>query len=79
MNEFFNSINQLIGIDLHMTMHKYKKYRHSNNSLIDLFKVDTVKRLCIKKLPPILAIQLKRFDYDWERWTIVFHWKFENI
>ncbi|GFU01705.1 probable ubiquitin carboxyl-terminal hydrolase FAF-X [Nephila pilipes] len=30
-------------------------------------KVDTVKRLCIKKLPPILAIQLKRFDYDWER------------
>lgn len=32
-----------------------------------LFKVDTVKRLCIKKLPPILAIQLKRFDYDWER------------
>ncbi|KAG8178428.1 hypothetical protein JTE90_019137 [Oedothorax gibbosus] len=30
-------------------------------------KVDTVKRLCIKKLPPMLAIQLKRFDYDWER------------
>ncbi|XP_070538663.1 ubiquitin carboxyl-terminal hydrolase 9X-like isoform X2 [Ptychodera flava] len=30
-------------------------------------KVDTVKRLCIKKLPVILAIQLKRFDYDWER------------
>ncbi|XP_074179594.1 ubiquitin carboxyl-terminal hydrolase 9X-like isoform X3 [Rhinolophus sinicus] len=30
-------------------------------------KVDTVKRLLIKKLPPILAIQLKRFDYDWER------------
>ncbi|XP_013401949.1 probable ubiquitin carboxyl-terminal hydrolase FAF-X isoform X1 [Lingula anatina] len=30
-------------------------------------KVDTVKRLCIKKLPSILAIQLKRFDYDWER------------
>ncbi|XP_071949723.1 ubiquitin carboxyl-terminal hydrolase 9X-like isoform X2 [Antedon mediterranea] len=30
-------------------------------------KVDTVKRLCIKKLPNILAIQLKRFDYDWER------------
>lgn len=30
-------------------------------------KVDTVKRLCIKRLPPILAIQLKRFDYDWER------------
>lgn len=29
--------------------------------------MDTVKRLCIKKLPPILAIQLKRFDYDWER------------
>ncbi|KAK4336754.1 hypothetical protein RND71_043769 [Anisodus tanguticus] len=30
-------------------------------------KVDTVKRLCIKKLPIILTIQLKRFDYDWER------------
>ncbi|NWX85827.1 USP9X hydrolase, partial [Nothoprocta pentlandii] len=29
--------------------------------------VDTVKRLLIKKLPPVLAIQLKRFDYDWER------------
>ena len=32
-------------------------------------KVDTVKRTCFKKLPPILAIQLKRFDYDWERET----------
>ncbi|XP_052462288.1 probable ubiquitin carboxyl-terminal hydrolase FAF-X isoform X8 [Carassius gibelio] len=30
-------------------------------------KVDTVKRLLIKKFPPVLAIQLKRFDYDWER------------
>lgn len=30
-------------------------------------KVDTVKRICLKKLPPIMAIQLKRFDYDWER------------
>ncbi|KAI1278141.1 putative ubiquitin carboxyl-terminal hydrolase FAF-X [Halotydeus destructor] len=30
-------------------------------------KVDTVKRLCIKKLPPLLSIQLKRFDYDYER------------
>ncbi|RXM31625.1 putative ubiquitin carboxyl-terminal hydrolase FAF-X [Acipenser ruthenus] len=30
-------------------------------------KVDTVKRLLIKMLPPVLAIQLKRFDYDWER------------
>ncbi|CAB4054352.1 USP9_24 [Lepeophtheirus salmonis] len=30
-------------------------------------KVDTMKRLCIKKLPPILVIQLKRFDYDYER------------
>jgi ubiquitin carboxyl-terminal hydrolase 9/24 len=29
--------------------------------------VDTVKRLCVKKLPPILVIQLKRFDYDFER------------
>ncbi|XP_030838236.1 probable ubiquitin carboxyl-terminal hydrolase FAF-X isoform X3 [Strongylocentrotus purpuratus] len=30
-------------------------------------KVDTVKRMCIKRLPKVLAIQLKRFDYDWER------------
>ncbi|PSN47507.1 putative ubiquitin carboxyl-terminal hydrolase FAF-X [Blattella germanica] len=29
--------------------------------------VVTVKRLCVKKLPPILAIQLKRFEYDFER------------
>ena len=26
-----------------------------------------MKRLCVKKLPPILAIQLKRFEYDYER------------
>ncbi|KAL5247027.1 hypothetical protein ACHWQZ_G019033 [Mnemiopsis leidyi] len=30
-------------------------------------KVDTVKRLCFQRLPNILAIQLKRFGYDWER------------
>ena len=36
-----------------------------------IFQVDTVKRMCIKKLPPILAIQLKRFDYDWERYGII--------
>jgi ubiquitin carboxyl-terminal hydrolase 9/24 len=30
-------------------------------------KVDTVKRTCIKRLPNVLVIQLKRFDYDWER------------
>ncbi|EDO35056.1 predicted protein [Nematostella vectensis] len=30
-------------------------------------KVDTVKRMCISKLPRVMAIQLKRFDYDWER------------
>lgn len=29
--------------------------------------MDAVKRLSVKRLPPILAIQLKRFDYDWER------------
>lgn len=23
--------------------------------------------MCVKKLPKMLAIQLKRFDYDWER------------
>lgn len=26
----------------------------------------TVKRMCIKTLPPVLVIQLKRFGYDWE-------------
>ena len=26
-----------------------------------------MKRMCVKKLPKMLAIQLKRFDYDWER------------
>lgn len=36
-------------------------------------KVDTVKRMCIKKLPKILCIQLKRFDYDWERYTLLLH------
>ena len=34
-------------------------------------KVDTVKRLCVKKLPPILVIQLKRFDYDYERMCLI--------
>uniref|UniRef100_A0A0N5A9B1 USP domain-containing protein n=1 Tax=Syphacia muris TaxID=451379 RepID=A0A0N5A9B1_9BILA len=30
-------------------------------------KVTAVKRLCLAKLPPYLTIQLKRFDFDWER------------
>eukprot|EP00043_Microstomoeca_roanoka_P005964 m.59150 g.59150 ORF g.59150 m.59150 type:complete len:2271 (+) comp13209_c0_seq2:2748-9560(+) len=30
-------------------------------------KRDTIKRTCIKTLPRVLALQLKRFDYDWER------------
>lgn len=30
-------------------------------------QVDTVKRMCVRQLPKRLAIQLKRFDYDWER------------
>ena len=29
--------------------------------------MNTVKRLCVKKLPPILAIQLKRFEYVYAR------------
>ena len=29
--------------------------------------MDTTKRLCVKKCPPILVIQLKRFDYDYDR------------
>ena len=32
-------------------------------------KVDTIKRTCIKKLPSVIAIHFKRFDYDWERET----------
>ena len=30
------------------------------------FKRNTIKRMCIKTLPPLLCIQLKRFGYDWE-------------
>ncbi|KAH9280250.1 putative ubiquitin carboxyl-terminal hydrolase FAF-X [Echinococcus granulosus] len=30
-------------------------------------KVAARKRMCIKRLPQILAIQLKRFSFDWER------------
>ncbi|KAF8567800.1 hypothetical protein P879_05885, partial [Paragonimus westermani] len=30
-------------------------------------KVTTLKRMCIDRLPLVLAIQLKRFDYDWDR------------
>uniref|UniRef100_A0A914XB29 USP domain-containing protein n=1 Tax=Plectus sambesii TaxID=2011161 RepID=A0A914XB29_9BILA len=29
-------------------------------------KRTTLKRMCVKSLPPVLTIQLKRFDYDWE-------------
>ena len=35
--------------------------------IVPLVQVDTVKRMYIKKLPKVLVIQLKRFDYDWER------------
>ena len=34
-------------------------------------KVDTVMRTCIRHLPKVLVIQLKRFDYDWERETAI--------
>ncbi|VDM30351.1 unnamed protein product [Hydatigera taeniaeformis] len=30
-------------------------------------KVSARKRMCIKRLPPILVIHLKRFNFDWER------------
>ena len=30
-------------------------------------KVITIRRLCVRKLPPVLAIQFKRFEYDYER------------
>lgn len=26
-----------------------------------------MKRLCLNKLPPVLVIQLKRFEYDFEK------------
>lgn len=29
-------------------------------------KRDTLKRTCIKTLPPVLMVHLKRFGYDWE-------------
>ena len=29
-----------------------------------------MKRMCVKKLPKVLVIQLKRFDYDWERYIV---------
>ncbi|CAG0903031.1 unnamed protein product, partial [Cyprideis torosa] len=41
-------------------------------------KRDIVKRMCLKRLPPVLPIQLKRFDYDIERdSTIKFNDYFE--
>lgn len=42
-------------------------------------KRNTVKRMCIKKLPPVLVIQLKRFGFDWEANRAVkfdYHFKF---
>jgi ubiquitin carboxyl-terminal hydrolase 9/24 len=30
-------------------------------------KVDAISRTCLKNLPPVLLIQLKRFDFDWDR------------
>ena len=39
--------------------------------------MDTVKRMCIKKLPKVLAIQLKRFDYDWERYVTAGNYMFK--
>jgi ubiquitin carboxyl-terminal hydrolase 9/24 len=29
-------------------------------------KRNTMKRMCIRRLPSTLVIQLKRFHYDWE-------------
>uniref|UniRef100_A0A5K3FTL0 ubiquitinyl hydrolase 1 n=1 Tax=Mesocestoides corti TaxID=53468 RepID=A0A5K3FTL0_MESCO len=34
-------------------------------------KVAVRKRMCIKRLPHILTIHLKRFNYDWERHTAI--------
>ena len=39
--------------------------------MVSVIQVDTVKRMCVKKLPKVLVIQLKRFDYDWERCVLI--------
>ena len=41
------------------------------NIILVALQVDTVKRMCIQKLPQVLVIQLKRFDYDWERYVLL--------
>ena len=38
-----------------------------------------MKRMCIKTLPKVLAIHLKRFDYDWERFVIPFFFSINHI
>lgn len=40
---------------------------HGSPIRIIFFQVVTVKRLCLNKLPPVLVIQLKRFEYDFEK------------
>lgn len=45
-------------------------YRLLNEAVLNIsffLQVVTIKRLCVRKLPPVLAIQLKRFEYDYER------------
>lgn len=37
------------------------------NCFIGTHQVVTIKRLCVQKLPKVLAFQLKRFEYDYER------------
>jgi ubiquitin carboxyl-terminal hydrolase 9/24 len=44
-------------------------------------KVDTLKRCCIKRLPNVLIIVLKRFDFDFEtlrRNKLHQHFEFDN-
>ncbi len=45
-------------------------------------QVDAVKRNCIKVLPHMLVIHLKRFEYDYEtmnRWKIKDRWALLSI
>ncbi|KAJ7330597.1 Ubiquitin carboxyl-terminal hydrolase 24 [Desmophyllum pertusum] len=41
-------------------------HRYEREEAFHSLQRTTVKRMCIKTLPPVLVIQLKRFGYDWE-------------
>lgn len=55
----------LIPYTVYLLVGKIMFFKQDFFSLIP-FQRTTVKRMCIKTLPPVLVIQLKRFGYDWE-------------